>query len=497
MSVEFWHGFCGHGENFTTWRDGDFGHCFEQIVTICPSYVILAVFSSYYIAAARRNSRGAEIPLPWLVKYRLICTVCLFLTTVLSVTLTRILTHLTVSYADLVTSSIVAFSWLLHGVYILRLKYLYWSSWRGASSVVIIFLLPLISEAVQLHTVILQRIKLSSTRNIVEEYCVYVATFFLLSYVVTLIPKGDRVSLVDEDIYYRAINESLDETSSLTGGSINSYRSIPRPRDDQVTAEHDVNCVSRLTFHWAQQLLSKGSRKSINSVNDLFLLPTRLNTFNIFIKFTTLLTGKCDTKFSRSSSSNSSLSSSANSVPDVTFSGNRQNSSRSSDNKDNKTLSLFVALNKAFGLEYYCLGILKLLADCLGFAGPILLNLLVSYTEKKTEPEQNGYWYAAGLFLATLLGSFCSTQFDYNCSVVGNKIRTAIITTIYRKSLSVSSVSVKTFSSGQIINFMSTDTDRIVNFCPSFHAFWSLPFQIGVSLYLLHQQVRLVFLYGN
>ena len=38
---------------------------------------------------------------------------------------------------------------------------------------------------------------------------------------------------------------------------------------------------------------------------------------------------------------------------------------------------------------------------------------------------------------------------------------------------------------------MSTDTDRIVNFCQSFHQFWSLPFQIGVSLYLLEQQVRL------
>lgn len=41
----------------------------------------------------------------------------------------------------------------------------------------------------------------------------------------------------------------------------------------------------------------------------------------------------------------------------------------------------------------------------------------------------------------------------------------------------------------QVVNFMSTDTDRVVNFCPSFHQFWSLPFQIAVSLYLLHQQV--------
>jgi ATP-binding cassette subfamily C (CFTR/MRP) protein 10 len=67
---------------------------------------------------------------------------------------------------------------------------------------------------------------------------------------------------------------------------------------------------------------------------------------------------------------------------------------------------------------------------------------------------------------------------------------------------------------------MSTDTDRIINFCPSFHAFWSLPLQVilvfylskrrwfylisisrqicqvGVTLYLLYSQIGLAFLAG-
>ena len=41
----------------------------------------------------------------------------------------------------------------------------------------------------------------------------------------------------------------------------------------------------------------------------------------------------------------------------------------------------------------------------------------------------------------------------------------------------------------QVVNFMSTDTDRIVNFGISFHMFWSLPFQIVVALVLLYLQV--------
>lgn len=46
--------------------------------------------------------------------------------------------------------------------------------------------------------------------------------------------------------------------------------------------------------------------------------------------------------------------------------------------------SLFWSLNRAFGLHYYPLGILKLVADMLGFSGPLLLHALVLFMENKT-----------------------------------------------------------------------------------------------------------------
>ena len=63
---------------------------------------------------------------------------------------------------------------------------------------------------------------------------------------------------------------------------------------------------------------------------------------------------------------------------------------------------------------------------------------------------------------------------------VNLKIRAAIITSIYRKTVLMNRTSLEKFTSGEIINHMSTDTDRITNFCPSFHAFWSLPVQVAV-----------------
>lgn len=96
-----------------------------------------------------------------------------------------------------------------------------------------------------------------------------------------------------------------------------------------------------------------------------------------------------------------------------------------------------------------------------------------------------------------VLVAFCSTHFNFLMSLIGLKIRAAVITAIYRKTLSVSSTTLNSaFSIGEIVNFMSTDTDRIVNSCPSFHAFWSIPLQVGVTLYLLYLQVGLAFLAG-
>ena len=43
---------------------------------------------------------------------------------------------------------------------------------------------------------------------------------------------------------------------------------------------------------------------------------------------------------------------------------------------------------------------------------------------------------------------------------------------------------------------MSIDTDSLVNAFPSFHAFWSLPLQITVALYLLYTQVGISFIVG-
>lgn len=80
------------------------------------------------------------------------------------------------------------------------------------------------------------------------------------------------------------------------------------------------------------------------------------------------------------------------------------------------------------------------------------------------------------LFSAAL----CDSHFNFQMAWVCLQMRAALVTTVYRKTLSVSSTLLSAkFSIGEIVNFMSTDADRIVNSCPSFHALWSIPFQVN------------------
>ncbi|XP_060078893.1 ATP-binding cassette sub-family C member 10-like [Ylistrum balloti] len=487
MASTFWHSMCGHNENFTAWRKNDFGPCFEKIALIIPAHVLLAIVSTYQGAQVHRrfSSTTSSLRMPWFVTLRLITIVLLLLLPLAQLIGMSMVLEIQPSIADSVYVGVVSASWLLHGIYTYHLKHMYWETYRGPLCVILLYLLTFVSDGLHCYSVIRIHIYNSPLHNLAEEYCVYITVFCHLVYILTLKSTGDR--LVSDSYLRHSLNISPSETERLMFPGTTDYGSITSSQGMVTVAEDGSSFLSKLTFHWVQPLMVKGYKKLITSASDVYLLPNKLNTMYLEEKFIKILT---------SSRRGTSLYDYDESSEDTLLTPNVYIRPGQQRTRQQETPTLLKALHRAFGWEYYLLGILKLIADCVGFAGPMLLNLLVTYIENKDEPEQHGYLYASGLLMSTLIGALCSSQFDYHCRNVGFKMRCAVITTIYRKALSVGSVSIAKFSTGEIVNFMSTDTDRMVNFCPSFHAMWSLPFQIGVSLYLLYLQVGLAFLAG-
>ncbi|NWI45078.1 MRP7 protein, partial [Picathartes gymnocephalus] len=218
----------------------------------------------------------------------------------------------------------------------------------------------------------------------------------------------------------------------------------------QRVAEDGESWLSRFFYTWMNPLMKHGYQQKLNQPQDVYVLPRQLQAARV-----------CDRPH------------------------NAQEAVR-----------LLSVLHMAFGLRFYTLGLLKLAGSLLDFSGPLLLNLLVNFMESRQEPLSHGVLYALGLFAGSFLGALLRNQFSYEMNKMRLMVRAAIISAIYRKALCVSSTSLARFTVGEIVNFMSTDTDRVVNFCLSFHELWSLPIQLAITLYLLYQQVGVAFLGG-
>lgn len=198
-------------------------------------------------------------------------------------------------------------------------------------------------------------------------------------------------------------------------------------------AQDEAPLLSRLLFYWVNPLIDKGLMGQLRRLDDLFDLPEKLNVYNTI---------------------------------EVV------------QNAMGRTGSLLRTLHKVFGLEFYAIGILRFVGDMSGFAGPLLLAALLNHQNgDQTGTDLKAYGYALGLFGVTLVGAFFGTHFNWRMSLISLKMRIGITAAIYRKTLEAQSING---DSPEVLNLMSTDTDRIVNSCISFHSFWSIPFQVRI-----------------
>ncbi|XP_038617354.1 multidrug resistance-associated protein 7 [Tachyglossus aculeatus] len=154
---------------------------------------------------------------------------------------------------------------------------------------------------------------------------------------------------------------------------------------------------------------------------------------------------------------------------------------------------LWQVLLSAFGRRYLALGLLKLAGTALGFSGPLLLSLLVGFLEQGHQELSWGLLYALGLAAGATAGALLRNQYGYRVQKVALRARAAVLGALYRKALRLGPTRPST---GEVLNLLGTDAERLLNLAPSFHEAWGLPLQLAVTLYLLYQQVGLAFLGG-
>ncbi|XP_035260765.1 canalicular multispecific organic anion transporter 2 isoform X2 [Anguilla anguilla] len=158
-----------------------------------------------------------------------------------------------------------------------------------------------------------------------------------------------------------------------------------------------------------------------------------------------------------------------------------------SEQQESRKPSFLRCLLKAFG-PYFLIGsAYKLLQDVITFVNPVLLRLLISFTEQKDAPQWWGFALAFLMFACALLQTLILHQHFQYCFVTGMRLRTAIVGAIYRKSLVITNAARRSATVGEIVNLMSVDAQRFMDLTTFLNMLWSAPLQIILALYFLWQ----------
>ncbi|XP_053695519.1 multidrug resistance-associated protein 1 isoform X1 [Sabethes cyaneus] len=152
--------------------------------------------------------------------------------------------------------------------------------------------------------------------------------------------------------------------------------------------------------------------------------------------------------------------------------------------KTKKIASILPALTKAFGGTFAFGSFLKLGQDLLTFASPQILRLIINFVGGD-EPLWKGIFYAILLFIVAAAQTLFLAQYFNRMFFVGLRIRTALISAIYRKALIISNSARKTTTVGEIVNLMAVDAQRFMDLTTYINMLWSAPLQITLALFFL------------
>ena len=171
------------------------------------------------------------------------------------------------------------------------------------------------------------------------------------------------------------------------------------------------------------------------------------------------------------------------------------------DELDKKHPSLWVALFRGFGGPYFRGTVIKTLSDTLSFVQPQLLRLLISFVDSyrrgnEPQPVIRGAAISLAMFAVSVLQTVLLHQYFQRAFETGMRVKSSLTSMIYAKSMKLSNEGRASKSTGDIVNYMAVDTQRLQDLTQYGQMLWSAPFQIILCMVSLYQLVGISMLAG-
>ncbi|KAK4278336.1 hypothetical protein QN277_016194 [Acacia crassicarpa] len=252
-------------------------------------------------------------------------------------------------------------------------------------------------------------------------------------------------------------NESEDDTlqepllNNNTDVS-NALESTTTKGEETVTPYSNAGIFSILTFTWVGSLIAAGKQKTLD-LEDVPQLASCDSVAGVFPPFRNKLETECGT------------------INRVT------------------TFKLVKSLILSAWKEIFATAILALLNTLASYVGPYLIDTFVQYLNGKETFKNEGYALVATFFVAKIIECLSQRQWFFILQQIGIRIRAQLVTMIYGKSLTLSCQAKQSHTSGEIINFMSVDAERIGDFIWHIHDLWLVFLQVALALFILYKNL--------
>ncbi|KAM9305128.1 multidrug resistance-associated protein 1-like [Gastrophryne carolinensis] len=242
--------------------------------------------------------------------------------------------------------------------------------------------------------------------------------------------------------------------------------------------------ISQITFSWFTEIMFRGYRQPLKA-EDIWSLRKSDTAEEILQRFSKEIQTewhKTKPLEVRTTFSNSKV------IEDVqSFQEDETEVLLKSPSMQMSNRTILKIILKTFGPYYMLSVLLMILYTSFLFISPELMRLLLDRMEDTSAPIWQSFFIAVLLLLCPCGQSLCLHQHDYICYVIGMRLRAAIVGSVYKKVLVISNSGRKNSSSGEIVNLISTDIQKLMDLATCLNYIWSAPFTIIVAVFFLWQ----------
>ncbi|KAG8432959.1 hypothetical protein GDO86_017285 [Hymenochirus boettgeri] len=256
----------------------------------------------------------------------------------------------------------------------------------------------------------------------------------------------------------------------------------------------EASFLSRVTFSWFTEIMFKGYRQPLKE-DDVWALRKSDRAEEILDSFSE----EIQKELKKAKLLEEPTMFTASPIDNIWISPLEKSESKLLlDNKhvylNQKTL--LKVIMRFFGLQFLLSTLLMFLYTAILFINPLLVRLLLRLLKETSSPSWQGFLVAVLLFICPCGQSLFLQQHDYMCYLIGLQLRAAIVGTVYKKALIISSAGRKESSAGEIVNLISTDVQKLMDLAACLNYMWSAPLTVIVAMYLLWQTMGIAVLAG-